>query len=182
MSSGSDRQLAEETALLLLRAERLRKRPEESDEEAALWLAEFPLGEERYAIRLDALRACVPLRRVQSVPLAPPYVIGILQFEGRLLTALSLAARLGVRGWRRDPAILLVVEIGAGRLAAIDAEAIPRPMTLPGAMAERAATTSPVSEIVLGGGAPLQLVDVQLLFGGAPSGIAKRVAEGRRVD
>jgi purine-binding chemotaxis protein CheW len=157
---------------LLLRAERLRRRPESADQDAALWLAEFPLGEERYAIRLDALRACVPLRRVRSVPLAPAYVIGILHFEGQLVTAMSLAARLGVRGWRRDPTILLIVELGPGRLAAIDAEAIPRPIALSRDLAETVtdAQESGVSEVLLGDGKPLNLVDMTRLFADSAQG------------
>ncbi len=173
MSSGAV-SLLDESALLLLRAERLRKRRESGDEESTLWVAEFPLGEERYAIKLETLRACVPLRRVRSVPLAPPYVIGIVQFEGRLVTALSLAGRLGVRGWRRDPAILLIVEMGAGSLIAIDAEAIPRPLALPQALLDKgvaAASAGGVGEILLDGGSPLQLVDLEQLLAngrGAP--------------
>lgn len=169
MSSVEGSRMLDEAELLLLRAERLRRRPESAEQDSVLWLAEFPLGEERYAIRLDALRACVPLRRIRAVPLAPPYVIGILHFEGQLVTAVSLAARLGVRGWRRDPAILLIIELAGGRLAAIDAEAIPRPIAVPHQLVVAAVGSAEhaVSELLLGEGKPLNLTDVRRLFAGA---------------
>jgi hypothetical protein len=52
-------------------------------------------------------------------------------FQGELIAALSLASLVGVRGWRSDPATLLVVEVGQGHLCAIDCESVPRPTTVP---------------------------------------------------
>src|SRR5207237_10106809 len=107
---------AEVEALLLQRAERVRHKPAEADDETLLWVAEFPVGEETYALPLETLRAAVPLKMVTAVPLSPPHVIGILRFQGQIVTALSLASLLGGRGWREDPAVLLVVDPGFGRL------------------------------------------------------------------
>ena len=69
--------------LLIHRADRARQKPVGIDEESFLWVAEFPIGEETYAISLDVLRAAVPLKMVTAVPLSPPHVIGILRFQGR---------------------------------------------------------------------------------------------------
>src|SRR5207253_4573879 len=100
----------EERDLLERRAARLREKPRAAEEESVLWAAEFPVGEDSYALPLESLRAAVPLKMVTSVPLSPPHVIGILRFQGQIVTALSLASLLGGRGWREDPAVLL--EIG----------------------------------------------------------------------
>ena len=117
--------------LLAERAARLRAPVGAVKEEPVEWVAEFPVGDERYAIRLLSLRAAVPLRRVTQVPLSRPHVVGILRFGGQMLTALSMASLLGIKGWSQDPAVLLVVDPGNGRLVALDCEEIPRPVGLP---------------------------------------------------
>jgi purine-binding chemotaxis protein CheW len=116
---------AEVTALLERRAARLRA-PVAVEVEAAEWIAELAVGDQSYALPLAALRATVPLRMVTSVPLAPPHVIGILRYHGQILTALSLASLLGVTGWRSDPAVLVIVDDGAGNQCAVDCEQVPK--------------------------------------------------------
>jgi chemotaxis signal transduction protein len=126
--------------LLERRAERLREQEQgdSAQDEAVYMVAEFPLGEERYALPLEALRAALPLRMVTPVPLSAPHIIGVLRFQGQVLAALSLASLLGGHGWREDPAVLLVVDRGDGELCALDCEAIPRPTSLPVAAVEAA--------------------------------------------
>jgi purine-binding chemotaxis protein CheW len=138
--------------LLEERAKRLRGL-EQSDvnrEEALYLVAEFPLGEERYALPLEALRAALPLRMVTPVPLSAPHVIGVLRFQGQVIAALSLASLLGGHGWRQDPAVLLVLERGDGELCAVDCEAIPRPIGLPVGAVEAARTRAegPILEVL----------------------------------
>ena len=152
--------------LLERRAQRVRELPVESGEDSTLWVAEFPVGEETYAIALDALRAAVPLRMVTAVPLSPPHLIGILRFQGQIVTALSLASLLGGRGWREDPAVLLVVDPGFGRLVALDCERIPKPTSLPHALVEeaRARSGGAVAEITLPGLRQVNLLDLRRLM------------------
>src|SRR2546426_11332575 len=156
----------EDRELLERRAARLREKPRESEEESVLWAAEFPVGEETYALPLDTLRAAVPLKMVTPVPLSPPHVIGILRFQGQIVTALSLASLLGGRGWREDPAVLLVVDPGFGRLVGLDCEPIPKPTGLPHALVEeaRARSTSAISEITLPGMRQVNLLDLLRLM------------------
>src|SRR5437016_2076258 len=157
---------AEVEALLLQRAERVRHKPAEADDETLLWVAEFPVGEETYALPLETLRAAVPLKMVTAVPLSPPHVIGILRFQGQIVTALSLASLLGGRGWREDPAVLLVVDPGFGRLVAVDCERIPKPVGLPLKQVEdaRAKATGAVAEVTLPGLRQVQLLDLRELM------------------
>lgn len=138
----SEAQEDEVRDLLEERAKRLRglDQSDVSREEAVLLVAEFPLGEERYALPLEALRAALPLRMVTPVPLSAPHVIGVLRFQGQVLAALSLASLLGGHGWRQDPAVLLVVDRGDGELCAVDCEAIPRPIGVPMGAVEAART------------------------------------------
>jgi purine-binding chemotaxis protein CheW len=152
--------------VLRRRAERIRGKQHDTEEESVLWVAEFPVGEETYAIPLDVLRAAVPLKMVTPVPLSPPHVIGILRFQGQIVTALSLASLLGGRGWREDPAVLLVVDPGFGRLVALDCERIPKPTGLPHALVEegRARAQGPVTEITLPGMRQVNLLDLRRLM------------------
>ncbi len=118
------------------------------------------------AAEVDTLRAAVPLKMVTPVPLSPPHVIGILRFQGQIVTALSLASLLGGRGWREDPAVLLVVDPGFGRLVAVDCERIPKPSGLPHAqVAEaRARSSGPTYEITLAGARQVSLLDLLRLM------------------
>jgi purine-binding chemotaxis protein CheW len=152
--------------LLTRRARRVQERPAQADDENVLWVAEFPVGEETCAIALDTLRAAVPLRMVTPVPLSPPHVIGILRFQGQIVTALSLASLLGGRGWREDPAVLLVVDPGFGRLVALDCERIPKPVGVPHAAVDeaRARSSGAVCEITLPGMRQMNLLDLGRLM------------------
>jgi purine-binding chemotaxis protein CheW len=153
--------------LLERRAARLREKPAANSDEAVLWVAEFPIGDESYGLPLDGLRAAVPLKMVTPVPLSPPHVIGILRFQGQVLTAMSLASLLGGRGWREDPAVLLVVDPGmGGRLVAVDCERIPKPVPLPLPLVEaaRARTSGSVADVTLPGMQQINLVDLRRLL------------------
>jgi chemotaxis signal transduction protein len=152
--------------LLVRRADRARQKPAATDEDNVLWVAEFPIGEETYAVPLDVLRAAVPLKMVTAVPLSPPHVIGILRFQGQIVTALSLASLLGGRGWREDPAVLLVVDPGFGHLVALDCERIPKPIGVPHAVVEeaRARSSGAICELTLPGMRQVNLLDLLRLM------------------
>lgn len=153
--------------LLERRAARLREKPPADADEAVLWAAEFPIGEESHALPLQALRAAVPLKMVTPVPLSPPHVIGILRFQGQILTAMSLASLLGGRGWREDPAVLLVVDPGmGGRLFALDCERIPKPIALPLPAVEeaRGRAKGPLADVTLPGLQQVNLIDLRRLM------------------
>jgi chemotaxis signal transduction protein len=127
--------------LLNRRADRLKTQELQDDQEdAVLWTAEFAIGEEQYAIPLSTLRAAVPLKMVTPVPMSPPQVIGVIRFQGEIVTVMSLASLLGGRAWRQDSAVLLVVDPGWGQVVALDCEQIPRPSALPMALYEQART------------------------------------------
>jgi chemotaxis signal transduction protein len=159
---------AEVAELLRVRAERLRAAPASDDEGTALWVAEFPASDERFALPLEALRAVLPISAVTPVPLSPPHVVGVLRYEGGIVSALSLASLLGSKGWRQDPTVVLVVDPGFGRLSALDCEAIPRALPVPAAAVEAARAAQadrPILEVVTPGSRhPLHLVDLRRLL------------------
>lgn len=118
-----------EGRLLEERAERLRSRKEAAEDDGA-WAAEFELGGEHYALPLERLRACLPLKGVAPVPLSRRGTVGITRWEGKVVAVFSLASLLGLRGWRRDPAVLLLLKRGDGFIG-LDCEEIPRSVQLP---------------------------------------------------
>lgn len=162
-------QLAPEALQILKRrTERARAHKQEPDTEAALAVAEFSVGGDRYAFPLEQLHAVVPLRLVTPVPTAPSHIIGVLRFQGQLLTAVSLATLLGVRGWRQDPAVFLVVDAGNGRRVAVDSEHVPALGTVPLRVVEqaRADHNQPVQAVAVPGGGLINLIDsIRLLAG-----------------
>ncbi|MBS2021422.1 MAG: chemotaxis protein CheW, partial [Deltaproteobacteria bacterium] len=106
-----------------------------------------------------------------QVPMSPPHVVGILRFQGQILTALSLSSLLGGRGWREDPAVLLVVDAGA-RLVALDCEQIPKPIGLPLALVEeaRARARGPTVELLLPGPRQVNLIEPRKLLAAFDAG------------
>jgi len=153
-------------ALLAARAERLKARLLSKEDEATLMIAQFRVGEGQYAIPLADFRAAVPLRLVTPVPLSPPQVVGILRYQGQVISALSLASLLGIRGWRNDPTVLLVVEAAQGKLIGLDCEEVPKPCSLPLAAVEKARKegSGPIVELFIPGSVPINLLDLAALF------------------
>lgn len=151
--------------LLERRTQRARERVVVVEEERVHWVAEFPIGEERFAVPLEVLRGAVPLGMVTPVPLSSPEVIGILRFQGEIIAALSLASLLGVRGWREDPKVLLVLERAGGQKVALDCEQIPKPISLPAAAIETArATGGAYVEVTTADLRQVNLIDVNRLL------------------
>lgn len=152
--------------ILERRAERARAAVDAGQTEATIPVAEFSLGKDRYAIPLAVLRAVVPLKVVTPVPRSPVHVIGILRFEGQLLTAVSLMTLLGVKGWRQDCAVLLVVELEDGRRLAVDCEHIPRIEALPQRAVDqaRARGSGPVHDVTTPGVQTVGLIDIAALL------------------
>ncbi len=152
--------------LLQARADRLRARLTSKADEPVVMVAQFRVGEGQYAIPLSDFRAAVPLKLVTPVPLSPPQVVGVLRYQGQVISALSLASLLEVRGWRTDPKVLLVVEPVLGKLIGLDCEEIPKPCPLPLAAVEKARERDrrPIVELFIPGSAPIQLIDLAALL------------------
>ena len=151
--------------LLLARAEQLRQRPAVEDEDV-FWAAEFPLGGEAYGLPLECLVACQPLRLVTPVPLSSTYLTGIVRFQRRILSVMSLSSLLGSKGWRRDPSVMLILKLEADKFIAVDCEEIPRAVSLPSAEVARAREEGgfkPVLLVERPERSPLRLIEISNL-------------------
>jgi len=65
-------------------------------------LITFKLGENVYAVDVRHVREVVSLRKIVKLPRAPPYIEGIMNLRGRIVTLVNLASYLGVDGYS-DP-------------------------------------------------------------------------------
>jgi len=81
----------EKKRILRDRAESLAKQPEsEEGLEKYLEVVEFLLAHERYAIETAYIREVYPLRELASLPNTPPFVLGIINVRGQILSVIDI--------------------------------------------------------------------------------------------
>ena len=69
-----------------------------------------------YGVDTDAVREVVPSRAATRIPGAPPFVRGLLNLRGTLVTVVDLAQRLGGEGASATESSVAVVQASGGRL------------------------------------------------------------------
>lgn len=74
------------------------------------------VGDQRYATALDQVREVVDSRPCLPVPNALPYVDGIVDLRGRILTVLDLSSLLNDQAPKRPCRVTLVVETDDGSI------------------------------------------------------------------
>jgi purine-binding chemotaxis protein CheW len=84
MSPEGEKDLLKARALALAR-EPAREQPGES-----LELLEFLLSSERYAIEMSWVRETLPLKELTSVPCTPPFVLGLINVRGRIVSVIDI--------------------------------------------------------------------------------------------
>ncbi|MEI6309189.1 MAG: chemotaxis protein CheW [bacterium] len=83
--------------ILRLRAQALRRKPAaiEQDGESLLVLV-FRLAEEQYGLETVHVREVVPLRSLVPVPCTPPFVLGLINLRGQILSVVDLRSVFGI--------------------------------------------------------------------------------------
>ncbi len=135
--------------------------PAESTETRALL---FRVAGRVYGCALDLVREIIPMRPATRLPGAPPWVHGLINLRGTILTVLDLGARLDpAHDLTRDGSII-VVEVG-GRMAGL---AVGDVMDV-APIAAQSASTPGADDLVLGmghlGDTVVILLDVPALIG-----------------
>lgn len=97
--------------------------------EARTW-ATFHLGEELLALRVEDVQEVLMPQPLTPVPLAPGYVVGLLNLRGQILAAVDLRRRLGFPP-RQGEAENLVVVRGSEQLMALLVDSIGDVLELP---------------------------------------------------
>lgn len=81
----------EKKRILKDRAKSLARQPEkEEDPGKQLQVVEFLLAHERYAIETAYIREAYPLRELTPLPGTPPFVLGIINVRGQILSLIDL--------------------------------------------------------------------------------------------
>ena len=85
--------------ILRARAKTLAKDADKGDQESdCLKVVEFLLAHERYCIELIHVREVYPLKDLTPVPWTPPFVLGIINFRGQILSIVDLKCFFGLPG------------------------------------------------------------------------------------
>ena len=81
----------EKKIILKARAKTLAREPErEETAEAYLEVVEFALAYEKYAIETAYIREIYPLKEFTPLPCTPPYVFGIINVRGQILSVIDI--------------------------------------------------------------------------------------------
>lgn len=81
---------AEKKTILRTRARLLAQEPEQVvGEGIALEVVEFLLAQERYGIESAYIREIYPLKEITPVPCTPPFVLGIINLRGQILSVID---------------------------------------------------------------------------------------------
>jgi purine-binding chemotaxis protein CheW len=89
-----------------------------SDEEAGGKVAShrlllFVLGGRLYGCDIGAVREVVPYRDATRLPGAPPYVCGLINLRGTIVTVLDLGLRVGSKAVDRNEGSIILVDVGS---------------------------------------------------------------------
>jgi purine-binding chemotaxis protein CheW len=75
----------------------------------------FALGREEYGLEILKVREIFGYMDVTAVPRTPPYVRGVINLRGQVISVVDLRAKFGMeRADRTDQTCIIVVEIGRG--------------------------------------------------------------------
>lgn len=105
----------------------------------------FRLGGSSYSLPAAAVREVQPLGACTPLPAVPPFILGLVNVRGRLLTAIDLRPMLGLPASGPAPgALLLIVAVGGGELGLLSDGVV--------AVSARSAALSPAPSAAAGRG------------------------------
>jgi len=128
----------------------------------------FGVRERVYGCGIGAVREIVPMRRASRLPGAPPYVAGLINLRGTVITVLDLGVRLVGEAVDANAGSIVIVEHGA-KVVGLCVDDVRDVQALDGAQLDPVATGDAGAGLVLGvgraGGNVVIVLDVQALVG-----------------
>jgi len=76
--------------ILKERAQALAREPKREEVEERIEVVEFLLAYERYAIESRYVREVYPVKEIAPVPCTPPFVLGIINVRGQILSVIDI--------------------------------------------------------------------------------------------
>ena len=119
-----ERSLAQRSELLKERAQRLALEPEVEETGEHLEVVEFLLGSEHYGIETSFVREVHPLREVTHLPCTPPFVLGIMNLRGEILSVIDIRKFFDLGQQESDELNKVIVLRGATMEFGILADAV----------------------------------------------------------
>ena len=110
---------------------------EPTTESAARRVLLFRVGGRLYGCEIEAVREIIPFRQATRLPGAPPWVCGLINLRGTIVTVLDLAQRLGGEATARTEGSVVLVE-HADRAAGVAVDEVMDVQPLPESRIERA--------------------------------------------
>ena len=86
----------EEKNILRQRARTFAKEPGKKSAEEEIEIIEFLLAQEKYAIDASHVREVYPLNDLTPVPCTPPFVLGIINVRGQIISVIDLKKLFGL--------------------------------------------------------------------------------------
>jgi purine-binding chemotaxis protein CheW len=87
-------------------------------------IVEFTLGEARYTLPAQAVREVVPLRSLTPLPGVPPWIAGLINVRGQILTAIDIRPLLDLPLGRVPSQMLIIVAADRGTEVALVADLV----------------------------------------------------------
>lgn len=84
------------------------------------------VGGHWFGVAIRAIREIIPPRPYTPLPGSEPYVCGLINLRGRIVTVIDLGARLGLSAASADPDHSIVVLEHAGRLVGMAVQEVSR--------------------------------------------------------
>jgi purine-binding chemotaxis protein CheW len=117
--------------LLRERASLLAREPAAEETGERFEVVEFLLGRERYGIETSYIREVCPLREVTPLPGTPPFVLGIMNLRGEILSVLDIRTFFGLGRPAGSPLDKVIVLRGAAMEFGILADEVIGVRTVP---------------------------------------------------
>ena len=83
-----------------------------AEQESVVSLCSLMAGGRLFGIDTHRIREVLGARQLERVPLAPPYIGGVIPYRGEVLTAVSLRALLGIEASGQRSCVLVLDEGG----------------------------------------------------------------------
>lgn len=91
LERGATPSFEEKRGILKVRAEALAREPErDKSSQGYLEIVEFLLAYERYGVESSYVREVYPLKEFTPLPFTPPFVLGIMNVRGQVLSVIDL--------------------------------------------------------------------------------------------
>jgi len=125
--------------VLLEQAERLRQGQDSERSEELLDLIVFRLGEECYALPVEAVRGVIGKSEITPLPGTPRHLLGLTNMRGEILSVIDFKPLLGIGAAQGLPPYLVVARLGEHSVA-LAADSCPELLELPASCLQPMAT------------------------------------------